>query len=111
MPRLLFDEQLSEALCDMLSDVFPGALHVRTLGHQGASDELVWALALRHGCIVVSKDEDFHRLALLRGTPPKFVWIRLGNCTTEQIAQLIQRQRDDIVRFDAQHEASVLELG
>jgi predicted nuclease of predicted toxin-antitoxin system len=50
--------------------------------------------------LVVSKDEDFHRLALLRGAPPKFVWIRLGNCTT-----------DDIVRFNEQKEATVLELG
>lgn len=111
MPRLLFDEQLSESLCGQLSDVFPEALHIRTMGHPRASDELVWALAIRHGCLVVSKDEDFHRLAMLRGAPPKFVWIRLGNCTTAQIAALLRRRRDDIARFDEQDETSVLELG
>lgn len=80
-------------------------------GYQRAPDELVWALAQQHGCLVVSKDEDFHRMALLRGAPPKFVWIRLGNCTTEEIAALIRRRRDDIVEFDAQSDVSVLELG
>ena len=111
MPRLLFDEQLSETLCDVLADVFPEALHVRTMGYQRAPDELVWALAQQHGCLVVSKDEDFHRMVLLRGAPPKFVWVRLGNCTTEEIAALIRRRRDDIVEFDAQSDVSVLELG
>lgn len=44
MPRLLFDEQLSETLCHVLADVFPEALHIRTMGYQRAPDELVWAL-------------------------------------------------------------------
>lgn len=59
----------------------------------------------------MSKDEDFHRMVLLRGAPPKFVWVRLGNCTTEEIAALIRRRRGDIVEFDAQSDVSVLELG
>lgn len=111
MPRLLFDEQLSEKLCAMLSDVFPDALHVRTLGHQRAPDDVVWTLAQQHRCLIVSKDEDFHRMALLRGAPPKFVWVRLGNCTTEQIALLLRRHRNELERFDSQDEVRVLELG
>ena len=31
MARLLFDEPLSEKLCDMLADVFPGSLHTGSL--------------------------------------------------------------------------------
>ena len=57
------------------------------------------------------KDEDFHRLALLRGAATKFIWIRLGNCTTEDIAQLLRRRHDDIIQFNEQNEATVLELG
>ena len=77
----------------------------------GARRRVVWDLARQHGCLVVSKDEDFHRLAVLRGAPPKFVWIRLGNCTTDDIVQLLRRHHEDIVRFNEQHEATVLELG
>jgi predicted nuclease of predicted toxin-antitoxin system len=36
--RLLFDEQLSEELCRLLQDVFPGSLHVRQIGAGGFSD-------------------------------------------------------------------------
>jgi len=43
--------------------------------------------------------------------PPKFIWVRLGNCTTLDVAQLLRLRRDDIIGFAAQHEATVLELG
>ena len=76
-----------------------------------AADAIVWDLARQHECLVVSKDEAFHRLALLRGAPPKFVWIRLGNCTTDDITQLLRRRHEDIIRFNEQNEATVLELG
>ena len=111
MARLLFDEPLSEELCKALADVFPGSLHIRLLGQGGAQDPTVWDLARQHGCLVVSRDEDFHRLAVLRGAPPKFVWIRLGNCSTDDIARLLRRSYDDIMRFDEQDEATVLEVG
>ena len=111
MARLFFDEPLSEQLCETLADIFPGCLHIRLLGQGGAADATVWDLARQHGCLVVSKDEDFHRLALLLGAPPKFVWIRLGNCTTDDIARLLRRRHDDIIRFDEQDETTVLELG
>jgi predicted nuclease of predicted toxin-antitoxin system len=58
----------------------------------------------------VSKDEDFTRLAILSGAPPKFVWVRRGNCATHEIAALLRQHYQEIVRFDEQEEATVLEL-
>jgi predicted nuclease of predicted toxin-antitoxin system len=110
MVRLMFDEPLSEELCEALADIFPGSLHVRVLGHGGATDAEVWDLARTHSCLLVSKDEDFNRLAVLRGAPPKFVWIRRGNCPTNEIARLLRQCHDEIVRFNEQQEATVLEL-
>ena len=109
--RLLFDEQLSEALCDQLRDVFPDSVHVRPLAGASISDQRVWALAIEQGCLLVTKDEDFHRLSVLRGAPPKVVWIRLGNCSTADVAQLLRRHRDAIQAFDRQAEATFLALG
>lgn len=109
--RLLFDEQLSEELCDLLRDDFPDSPHVRQLGFGGASDENVWELARTNGCLLVTKDEDFHRLSVLRGAPPKVVWIRLGNCGTTEVAQLLRRHREDIWKFVEHEEASFLSLG
>ncbi len=109
--RLLFDEQLSERLPAMLADVFPGALHVRALEGSGVPDERVWQLAIEHFCVLVSKDEDFHRLSVLRGAPPKVVWIRLGNCRTEHVAALLRRRAVDLKVFAEQEEPTFLELG
>ena len=93
-----------------MADVFPGALHVRLLCRGGARDPDVWE-AREHGCVLVSKDEDFHRLSLLRGAPPKVVWLRIGNCATEDISRLLSMHADDIRQFEAQANATVLELG
>ena len=109
--RLLFDEQLSEELVTALQDLFPESLHVRLLDHGGAADTVVWQLAVEHGCVLVTKDEDFHRLSVLRGAPPKVVWLRRGNCATADIVRVLRDRVDDIRRFEEQAEATFLELG
>ena len=109
--RLRFDEQLAEDRCDLLHGTFPDSLHVRPLGAGGASDERVWQLAIEHGCVLVTKDEDFHRFSVLRGAPPKVVWLRIGNCTTAEIVALLLDSLAEIERFVDQNEATFLELG
>lgn len=109
--RLLFAEQLSEQLCLLLRDVFPDALHVREIGASGAPDLTVWQLAAERDCLLVTKDEDFHRLSVLRGAPPKVVWLRLGNCSTADVVRVLREHRADLQAFDEQMEATFLELG
>ena len=76
--RLLFDEQLSSRLPRLLSDHYPNSLHVESLTLLGAPDHAIWQAAIDHGCLLVSKDEDFHRLSVLHGAPPKVVCYGLG---------------------------------
>ena len=109
--RLFFDEQLSEDLSKLLHDIFPNSLHIRQTGAGGATDATVWQLAKTHLCLLVSKDEDFHRLSVLLGAPPKVIWIRRGNCSTEEIAQLLRQHHADIQHFAEQDEATFLALG
>jgi predicted nuclease of predicted toxin-antitoxin system len=109
--RLLFDEQLSEALVTLLHDLFPGSLHVRLLGASGSADTTVWHLAVEHECLLVTKDEDFHRLSVIRGAPPKVVWLRLGNSATLDVARLLRAHQDELRQFGEQDEATFLELG
>ena len=108
--RLLFDENLSEQLVGLLSDLFPESLHIRPLRGAGASDLVAWQLAAEQGCILVTKDEDFQRISISRGAPPRVIWIRLGNCTTQQVAQLLRSRFDVIAAFQAQEEATFLAL-
>ncbi len=109
--HLLFDEQLSARLCSLLAETYPDSLHVRLIGLAGASDEVVWRAAAERGCVLVTKDEDFHRLSVLRGAPPKVIWIRLGNASTEDVSRLLRARRDDVLRFVSQNEATFLALG
>lgn len=108
--KLLIDENLSERLISTLEDLFPGSLHPRLLELGGASDEQVWSLALQRNCVLLTKDEDFLRLSLLRGAPPKVVWLRLGNCSTAEVTDVVRSSFEAIRTFHEDSELSCLEL-
>ncbi len=61
--------------------------HVTEVGLDTASDEDIWAYADEPGFVIVSKDSDFRQLAFLHGPPPKAVWLRAGNVTTNDVHQ------------------------
>lgn len=109
--RLLLDENLSEALLSALTDLYPGSRHVRSLGGGGASDNEVWTLAIRAGCVLVTRDDDFLQLSVARGAPPKVIWIGLGNCPNAAIVALLRDRHADIERFAYHEEATFLALG
>src|SRR5208282_888298 len=82
-----------------LAGVFPGCQHVREAGLSNADDVEVWNFAAASGLIIVSKDRDFRQRALLFGPPPKCIWIRLGNCSTGDVTQLIERRASIVGEF------------
>jgi predicted nuclease of predicted toxin-antitoxin system len=69
---------------------------------------VIWQYAGDNGFAIVSKDEDFHRLSILRGPPPKVIWIRLGNCLTEDVIRLLRRRHSEIQAFFAHDDAAFL---
>jgi predicted nuclease of predicted toxin-antitoxin system len=108
--RLLFDENPSPKLPDLLAAVFSGSAHVRESGLLGQTDEDVWEYARANGFTIVSKDSDFQQRSLLYGSPPKVVWLRIGNCTRQQLLQLILSHEQDFRAFEADPLESVLVL-
>jgi predicted nuclease of predicted toxin-antitoxin system len=60
--------------------------------------------------MLVTKDEDFHRLSVLKGMPPKVVWIRVGNCTTRDVARLLRERWPLLREFASDPVAALLEL-
>jgi predicted nuclease of predicted toxin-antitoxin system len=50
-------------------------------------------------------------MSFLLGSPPKVVWIRIGNCTTSDIADLLRSQIGRIKAFLEEEEATFLILG
>lgn len=108
--KLLFDENLSPKLPGLLETLFPESEHVRECGLLGLPDEDVWKYARANGFTIVSKDSDFQQRSLLYGHPPKIVWLRIGNCTREQLVQLIANHEQDIRALDTDPFESVLVL-
>jgi predicted nuclease of predicted toxin-antitoxin system len=109
--RLLFDQNLSPHLVNALVDLYPGSLHVRDVGLQAANDEAVWAYAVEHGLAIVSKDSDFHQRSFLYGHPPKVIWIRRGNCSTNEIGAILREHWDELLAFEESQEGSFIALG
>ena len=108
--KLLFDQNLSHRLVALLAAEFPDSQHVRNVGMAAASDPDVWAYAAQQGFAIASKDTDFQQRAVLRGHPPKVVWVRLGNCSTDEVADLLRSQLTDLLAFEDDPAASFLAL-
>ena len=55
--------------------------------------------ALREGFAIVTKDADFVELSLMRGFPPKVVWLNLGNVSNARILTRLSAETDAINDF------------
>ena len=58
----------------------------------------------------MTKDSDFADLSVLRGFPPKVIWIRIGNCTTAQVEKLLRANHDAIAAFAQDQVVGLLSL-
>lgn len=108
--KLLFDQNLSHRLTELLDNHFPESVHVKDLQMQTSSDTEIWEYAGKEGYTIVSKDSDFHQRSFVLGYPPKVVWIQKGNCTTDEIYDILEKHVDDIESFINDSESSFLVL-
>ena len=108
--KLLFDENLSPKLPKLLEGVFPGSTHVKNCGLTRSTDSEVWEFAKAQDFVIVSKDSDFQDRSMLLGSPPKVIWLRISNCTSSEVAEVLRNSLRDIQRFVAHESAMCLEL-
>jgi predicted nuclease of predicted toxin-antitoxin system len=108
--KLLLDQNLSYKLVSELEPTFPGSSHVFRLGLDQAPDTELREYAALREFTLVTKNTDLVDLCVLRGAPPKIVWLRLGNCTTELVREVLQRSEQRIVTFGQDQSEVVLSL-
>ena len=108
--NLLLDENLSEKLLPLLFDRFPDSRHVRLIGLGGADDLAIWDRARLDGDLLVTKDDDFLRLSMSLGFPPKVICLAIGNASNEATASLLLNHAADIEAFSSHPEAGFLLL-
>lgn len=108
--KLLFDQNLSPRLVTRLADLFPDSSHVQSEGLDCADDDQVWEHARRNGFAIVTKDADFNNLSVMRGSPPKVIWLLLGNCTTSKVEVVLRARFADIEAFELDPSVGTLAL-
>ncbi len=109
--KLLFDHNISYLLIHRIEKLFPKSQHVRALNLHKAEDQAIWEYAEEHHFTIISKDQDFHQLSFLYGAPPKVVWLRLGNCTTQDIEKALIKYYQSLLVFDKDKNATFIIIG
>jgi predicted nuclease of predicted toxin-antitoxin system len=108
--RLLLDENLSDRIVAQIIDLYPESVHVKTLALIQSDDVLIWECAKANKFVIVSKDSDFHQRSLLYGHPPKFIYLRVGNCPTSKIVKVLRDNFATISQFGDAQQESILVL-
>ena len=95
--RFLIDEQLPPALVDWLARHGQEAEHVYDLSILRLSDHMIVARAVEIGAVILTKDEDFRRLAG-EAAGVRVVWLRVGNLPNRQLFERIETAWPAIMR-------------
>lgn len=88
--KLFFDTNLSYKLPKILSDIFPESIHAEDVFLDEEDDKKIWDYAREHNFIIVSKDHDFLDMSVLYNSPPKLIFLKIGNCSTDKVAQTLR---------------------
>ena len=97
--KLLFDQNISYRIIEKISNLFPGSLQVKQAGLQNSKDSEIWEYAKKNDFSIVTFDSDFYDLSMIKGSPPKIIWLRTGNTSTENISQVIKENQELITKF------------
>ena len=108
--KLLFDHNMSPALINRLRDLYVGSNHVYNLNLDQVPDTEVWEYARKKDFLIVTKDADFSDICILKGFPPKIIWIRRGNCKTANIEAILRNHYDDIEALNNDKNIGILTL-
>lgn len=108
--KLLFDQNISPRIVKQLEIQFPEVRQVRHLGLENSSDIEIFEYAKKNDFTIVTFDSDFVDLNVIKGFPPKIIWIRTGNLTTKAISELINSNIEIINNFLDSEEQSILEI-
>ena len=95
----------------MVKSYFNSIEHVKTLDWLNDSDHIIFKKA-KHDAFdaILTLDEDFEKILLLFGIPPKIIRLRIGNASTQQIADILIRNIENIQSFLTNPETELLEI-
>ena len=111
--KLLFDQNISFRLSKQISDYYPQAKQIKQVGLENCGDSEIWEYARKNNYVIVTFDSDFYDLSVIEGIPPKIIWLRIGNTSTQNIAKVLIDNLDliqDFIQSPDYKELSCLEI-
>ncbi len=108
--KFLIDENLSDKLVARLEAMYPGTKHVKHVQLTSHADADLWEFARKDEFIILTQDDDFVEMSMMRGAPPKVVHLAMGNHTTKQWLSIIQANAVAISHFAADADTGLLVL-
>jgi predicted nuclease of predicted toxin-antitoxin system len=85
----LLDQPLPARLVAFFERYGHEALHVKSVGLAQAADHDVWSFAGSSTTVIVTKDQDYNKLARGGADEPRVLWLRCGNCSNEKLEALL----------------------
>jgi predicted nuclease of predicted toxin-antitoxin system len=109
--NLLLDANLSWRLTKTLSNSFDSLKHVDKIEISlPATDRQIWDWAKENNYIIVTNDEDYLNLSVVKGFPPKVILLGCGNQSNNWIANLLKLKKEEIERFGESESYGILEI-
>ena len=97
--KFLIDAQLPRRLAQWLRAEGHEAIHTQDLPEGNRTgDAAINELSLREQRVVVTKDEDFVDMFLLRHQPYKLLLVATGNISNRELERLFQNNLEGIVK-------------
>jgi predicted nuclease of predicted toxin-antitoxin system len=107
--KLLLDENVSYRVLKIIRARFPDSVHTSELSSIHW-DSMIFFYAKENGFTIVTFDEDFYELQLLKGFPPKIVWLRFGNSSNLKIANKLLDNYQKIKQMTVDSDLGLLEI-
>lgn len=109
--RLLLDANISWRTIKLIEKDFPNSLHANNIPiNQPAKDIEIWEFARMNDFTILTHDDDFEKLLLLKGAPPKVIILKTFNKNTRQIVEILISKKEIIQSFIATNELMILEI-
>jgi predicted nuclease of predicted toxin-antitoxin system len=109
--NLLIDANISWRILKILNSYFPTIIHAKNIDVlQPAKDIEIWNYCKKNNYTILTHDEDFQKILLTKGSPPKVIILKTFNKNTLELANLIINQKEAIEGFIINDEQSILEI-
>jgi len=108
---LLLDANISWRVINSLASYFGNVIHVDQIKlPQPLKDIEIWEYAKTMNAIIVTNDDDFYKLSVLKGFPPKIVILRTGNQSNSYLKELLIKHFNDIMNLNESTSFGILEI-